>query len=787
MSRSLPQTDQFVNEAALSELGNTARDFVSNLLSATNDRLKIPAALSMSGNVLTVGNTKVTTGPDSRSLGLSPVGGVSIDGLTGTLDFDTGTGTGDVETVTLPTMNANYYILAGIEIRSDQKVYVIFGSQAAASGDVGLPAFLSSAKPVGTILMQAGATGGQGDWVTPSDDSVITQFGAGSGGGGGGTISQSIEQVAHGFALGNALYWTGSAWAKAQANDADTLAQGVVTRVIDVDNFELSFGGKIEGLSTLTPGSFYYLDDETAGAYTLSPNFEGLSQTLFFAVSATEGFILIDKSTQAEFNSYNHSNNAGEFVSLDSSSLTLRKGLIELSDKTWLSIGGGSLERGLSDQIVNLSTLVSPAPDTTYYLYIDREQLGAEETLTGVSRPVVKADDISHFTLLTSRPSEVSPFRYVFLGVVRTDGTGDWQRHGIGDFAGPWRKHDLNGGVYSADEIFTTTVNTANTHTLPHSLTGTPQFVQVFYYDGTNKGALDPTHIINVDGTNVVISTAGLTFGSGEYVEVQARYIPSSVNKVIANSTQFVSIWYENTSTTTLAHGLSDAGAIKDISVIEWDLSAGEYRTVSATSIVTNWDDTNLYLDWTGYTPSSTLKYQIVAGGNVLPVSMPTEFGGYTKFVGFGPGSYATLTAAIAASAAGDSILVKKGYSISAEEVVNVGDIKIEFAPGVEITVTGGTNALRVTSNEVHLIRPKYKVGFSGTLTSAIKFDGCLDCTIDKGKVESTDAGVTITNAYELSATAERNYINGVSVATAGAITNSIVDSGTENQFTVRG
>jgi hypothetical protein len=786
MARSYPQTDQIVNEAALTEFGTAARAELDDILVAVDTKARVPAKLSFTSLVLNVGNTKVEVGPDGKYSGYAPLSGVSLDGLSGTFDFATGTGTGDVQTETLPSMTANYYVLVGVEIRSDQKIYVVFGSEAAAAANAGLPAFLSGSIPVGVVLMQAGVTGGQGDWITPTDLAGVTQFGAGAGGGsGGGSVAETVSLVSHGFVVGDCLHRQGGSWLKASATQLTTLADGVVSRVIDSDTFEFSFQGKISGLSGLNSGTVYFLDRATSGAVTSSPNDLGIKQPIYAAISTTEAYIMLQHPFAAQFNHVHSRMAAGQIAAVPTANnLELFGGVIDLSDGSAIMVGAATAENDIQNLTVDVSSL-SLSGSTVYYLYIDREQL-SDQAMSDTGRTLKQASALSDLAFLSTAPDATNPFRYVYLGIIGTDSGGNLQYPGNDTYsAGPVKM--LNGGVYSSVERYNTTVNTANTHVLAHGLTGEPQFVQLYYYDGTDKSALTPTHVIAVDSTNVEISTAGLTFGSGEYVEVQAAYIPSVANQVIANTTQFTSEWYQNTSTTTIPHGLTDMNDVQSIAVVEWDVTADERRWVTPTSLVTKWDDTNLYLDWTGFSPSATLQYRVIAGGSVLPQSYPINYGGYTKFVGFGPGSYATLTAAIAAAAPGDSILINKSYSISSAEVVDVDDVKIEFMPGVKITVTGGTEALQVTASEVHIIRPKYEVDFSGTLTSCIEVSGD-DCTIFKAKVEANDAGVTVTNAYHLASGADRNYLDGSLVATAGTITNAIVDDSGEdgNDWSIR-
>lgn len=86
--------------------------------------------------------------------------------------------------------------------------------------------------------------------------------------GGGGTLIER-NQVAHGLILLDAIYHNGTAWVKAQADDADTLAEYVVTKVADVDNFTATKFGEVEVLAHgLTVGEHYFLSDVSAGLAT---------------------------------------------------------------------------------------------------------------------------------------------------------------------------------------------------------------------------------------------------------------------------------------------------------------------------------------------------------------------------------------------------------------------------------------------------------------------------------------------------------------------------------------
>lgn len=102
-----------------------------------------------------------------------------------------------------------------------------------------------------------------------------------------------VNQVAHGFVVGNAIYFDGTNWVKARADSAYTLSEAIVSAVADVDNFTARVVGPVSGLSGLTPGAYYFTDASTAGALTSTePTAPYFSNPVGFALSATELMVL---------------------------------------------------------------------------------------------------------------------------------------------------------------------------------------------------------------------------------------------------------------------------------------------------------------------------------------------------------------------------------------------------------------------------------------------------------------------------------------------------------------
>ena len=103
----------------------------------------------------------------------------------------------------------------------------------------------------------------------------------------------TITQAAHGFTVGNLIYYTGTAYAKALADSsAHAEVVGIVSVVVDANNFVLLTDGKVTGLSGLTAGAVYFLSPTTAGALTVTePSTNGqISKPIMVADTTTSAF-----------------------------------------------------------------------------------------------------------------------------------------------------------------------------------------------------------------------------------------------------------------------------------------------------------------------------------------------------------------------------------------------------------------------------------------------------------------------------------------------------------------
>lgn len=121
---------------------------------------------------------------------------------------------------------------------------------------------------------------------------AIAEVASEAGGGTGEALQKSISQTTHGLSVGNVVRLSGTNYVKAQADsDANAEVAGIVAAVADANTFTLHYGGRITGLSGLTAGTVYFLDDDTAGLLTATePTDAGdISKPVLIADSTTTG------------------------------------------------------------------------------------------------------------------------------------------------------------------------------------------------------------------------------------------------------------------------------------------------------------------------------------------------------------------------------------------------------------------------------------------------------------------------------------------------------------------
>ena len=131
-------------------------------------------------------------------------------------------------------------------------------------------------------------------YIRDNANTIVEVAGGGSGGGGSTT---EVTQTSHGFSVKDCLRHNGSAWAKAKADAATTLALGVVTEVAGANTFTIAQSGRFELTSHgLTVGQWYYLSADTEGALTTAE--PSISQPLVYVESANYIFVFPYRPSQ---------------------------------------------------------------------------------------------------------------------------------------------------------------------------------------------------------------------------------------------------------------------------------------------------------------------------------------------------------------------------------------------------------------------------------------------------------------------------------------------------------
>ncbi len=469
---------------------------------------------------------------------------------------------------------------------------------------------------------------------------------------------------------------------------------------------------------------------------------------------------------------------------------TIKGGYLKIDDNrelaTYDGAGTASTDFG-KDLVISLDTVFGsgPADATAYYLYVDLDTLGAQVTLSDNGRRVYGVVE-ANFKLSTTPPEEMSPRRYVPIGVIQSATTGNaWSGTGSKFATTAIRHHETLTRFFTYPEIYVdeSIVTELASTTLNHNLSGEPHSLYLTYDDGTTEIGLDnSSHLLDVTASQIKISSLGLTFGSGQKLRVRAVRFPQQP-ALASSSRSFTSQWMTSNAVTTLPHGLNDFDDIKGYAVEEWDVTGDLYRLIDPADLIQNFDSTNLYLDWTALSPTPTLQYRVIVGGSPNPYSIPLEYGGITKFVGYGPGSYATLTAAKAAAAAGDVIMVMRSTVEPAGDFDwDVPDVRLLRKPGAVVGLSGAlTNGFQITAARV-LADLSISIAPTGAQARGISVEAA-DCVFN-GRLELTTAQ-TVTDGLHGTAAALRLSAKVALVPTLGSFTNPSTNNGTAAQVNI--
>jgi hypothetical protein len=108
-----------------------------------------------------------------------------------------------------------------------------------------------------------------------------------------GGSTKVVNQIGHGFSVGDVLYLVGTVYTKAIATAISTSeVVGIVSSIEGSNSFALSNVGHVKGMSGLTAGTTYFLSDSSPGAISsTAPTTDGhVSKPIFIADSVSSGY-----------------------------------------------------------------------------------------------------------------------------------------------------------------------------------------------------------------------------------------------------------------------------------------------------------------------------------------------------------------------------------------------------------------------------------------------------------------------------------------------------------------
>lgn len=167
-------------------------------------------------------------------------------------------------------------------------------------------------------------------------------------------ITKNINQTSHGFIVGDVIGWDAgvSAYSKSIADGTyNGEVLGIVSKYVDVDNFDLTQAGYVTGLTSLSAGDTYFLSDSVAGLLTTTePTTDGyISKAVLVADTETSAWVLPYAGYVVTTGSTGGSGAAANGLNLNGDSVELGGALCKNTvitglDTFGLSFSGGTLQ-----------------------------------------------------------------------------------------------------------------------------------------------------------------------------------------------------------------------------------------------------------------------------------------------------------------------------------------------------------------------------------------------------------------------------------------------------------
>ena len=298
-------------------------------------------------------------------------------------------------------------------------------------------------------------------YIRDNANNIVQVAGGGAGGGGGSTTD--VTQSSHGLAVKDCIRHNGSAWVKAQADSASTLALGVVTAAADANTFTVAQSGRFELSSHgLTAGQWYYLSADTAGLLTATE--PTISQPLVYVEDANNVFVFPYRPTQLLVN-------GGASVVPGDGTVTTAKivddnvtyAKIQNVSATDRVLGRDSSGAGIIEEIspASLRTMINVADGANAYTHPNHS---GEVTSTADGATVIASNVVDEDNLKVSN----SPTNGYFLSAQSGD-TGGLTWAAAGGTYNAWLVKTTTYTALVGDQIICNHASTAFTVTLPAS------------------------------------------------------------------------------------------------------------------------------------------------------------------------------------------------------------------------------------------------------------------------------------------------------------------------------
>lgn len=224
-------------------------------------------------------------------------------------------------------------------------------------------------------------------------------------------------------------------------------------------------------------------------------------------VAPEDGQALVFDSATDKFKPGASGDSSFKLQSVSDPNATIKGGyLIDNDGREYATYDGVSVYGG--DLTVSLDTILggNPANDTSYYLYIDRDLVGAQATETSTGRKLYQVTE-SELALLTNSPDLVDLTRYIPIGLVHSADAGTvWSGTGAAFRDLARRSHT---GI--PFERYENEFTTAPGATIAHGLGKIPTVVSVLHNELADGryAVLNPENFIKVDATNIYTSGFG--------------------------------------------------------------------------------------------------------------------------------------------------------------------------------------------------------------------------------------------------------------------------------------